>query len=198
MNSRSSLSVVSFAALVVLGLFGAGCNDAAPVDPSTVMTEAPALAKRNPSVPAALAVPAGNRVSEHYYARGVQIYQCVQTTDGYTWSFVAPEATLYANECYRGVQGTHYAGPTWESNSGSMVVGSVLARSDSPDPNAVPWLLLQAVSTSGHGVFEGTTYIQRVNTVGGKAPATGADAEHLGQVVRIPYTAEYYFYRSSH
>ena len=38
------------------------------------------------------------------------------------------------------------------------------------------------------------TYIQRVNTVGGLAPAEPGD--FVGQEVEVPYTAEYYFYRA--
>ena len=39
-----------------------------------------------------------------------------------------------------------------------------------PDPTAIPWLLLQKVSTEGPGIFDRVTYIQRVNTSGGLAP----------------------------
>jgi len=42
----------------------------------------------------------------------------------------------------------HYAGTTWESNDGSKVVGEVKAKDNGPDPNAIPWLLLSAKSTS--------------------------------------------------
>ena len=45
----------------------------------------------------------------------------------------------------------------------------------------------------GPGIFARTTYIQRVNTVGGRAPSTAGTSN--GQIVRVPYTAEYYFYR---
>jgi hypothetical protein len=64
----------------------------------------------------------------------------------------------------------------------------------SPDPTAIDWLLLRAVETSGPGVFSPVTYIQRVNTTGGKAPTT--PGSFIGEVVDVPYTAEYYFYRS--
>jgi len=43
-----------------------------------------------------------------------------------------------------------YAGPTWESNDGSKAVGEVKAKVNGPDPNAIPWLLLSAKSTSGY------------------------------------------------
>ena len=55
------------------------------------------------------------------------------------------------------------------------------------------------MSTSGpaSGTFAPTTYIQRVNTTGGLAPATGCDAEHIGAQAAIPYTADYYFYKAA-
>jgi hypothetical protein len=90
--------------------------------------------------------------------------------------------------------GTHFAGPTWESNSGSKVVGQRLAAC-TPDPNSIPWLLLAAASTRGPGVFDGVTFVQRVNTVGGKAPS--APGANVGDEVQVPYTAEYSFYSDS-
>jgi Protein of unknown function (DUF3455) len=39
-----------------------------------------------------------------------------------------------------------------------------------------------------------TTYIQRVNTHGGVAPAGKCTA---GQTASVPYTADYYFYRAA-
>ena len=64
------------------------------------------------------------------------------------------------------------------------------------DPNSIPWLKLGAVSESGPGVFDNTTHVLRVNTVGGKAPSTGANAGNVGEELHIPYTAEYYFYKA--
>src|ERR1051326_1128311 len=69
-------------------------------------------ANRAPELPSpacdSLNVPDGNKVSVHAYALGVQIYQW----DGTKWVFVAPEARLYADPCYEGQIGIHYAGPT--------------------------------------------------------------------------------------
>jgi len=149
-------------------------------------------AKDGPDLPSPLCdrlqVPEGNKVAFHVYAEGVQIY----SWNGAGWVFVEPAATLFANADYDGKVGTHYRGPTWESNSGSTVVGARLFGC-TPDTSAIPWLLLQAVSTGGHGIFHSVTYIQRVNTTGGVAPA--APGASIGETVQIPYTAEYYFYR---
>ena len=140
---------------------------------------------------ARLRVEAGNKVIAHAYAIGVQVYRW----NGTGWVFVAPVALLYQDEGYHGEFATHYVGPTWESNSGSKVVGAVLERC-TPDPDAIPWLLLKATSSEGPGIFHGVTFIQRVNTTGGLAPADPGDL--VGDEVEVPYTAEYYFYRQQH
>ena len=106
----------------------------------------------------------------------------------------APEAVLF--DADRDIVGIHYAGPTWESESGSKVVGARVASAPSVSANSIPQLLLKAVSAEGPGIFARTTYIQRVNTRGGTAPAAPGDT--IGQEARVAYTAEYFFYRESH
>ncbi len=144
---------------------------------------------RAPDVPANLVVPGGNRVEFHAFGVGVQIYVWNETR--MIWVFKAPEATLF--DADGNVVGTHFGGPTWESDSGSRVVGQRIAGA-MVDPTAIPWLLLKATSTAPPGIFARTTFIQRVNTAGGLAPsAMGTSA---GQVARVPYTAEYWFFRA--
>jgi hypothetical protein len=136
-----------------------------------------------------LGVMAGNELAFHAYAGGVQIYRW----NGASWTFVAPEAVLYADAGENSIVGIHYAGPTWESVSGSKVVGRVSDRC-TPDSSAIPWLVLEAVYTERHGIFAHVTYIQRLNTVGGLAPT--APGTVVGEEARVPYTAEYLFYRA--
>lgn len=135
-------------------------------------------------------VPAGNRVSSHVYALGVQIYRW----DGTNWVFIAPEAALFADPCYQGQVGIHYGGPTWEANDGSKVMGTRLAGC-TPFRGAIPWLRLGATSISDHGRFARLSCIQRVNTIGGTAPAE--PGAFVGDEAGVPYTAEYYFYRAT-
>src|SRR5262245_16821770 len=144
---------------------------------------------RAPEVPSDIQVPEGNKVHFHAYAAGVQIY----TWNGSTWGASVPAAVLYDDD--GNVVGSHYAGPTWESNSGSKVVAAVVPPRVTVDPDAIPWLRLIAVHTEGPGIFAATTFVHRVNTVGGKAPA-GAGA-FVGQVAEVPYTADYFFYRDA-
>jgi len=149
----------------------------------------PGQDNRAPDVPAGLEVPAGNKVAFRAYAAGVQTYEW----SGSAWVFIAPEAVLFADAGNHGEVAIHYAGPTWESESGSRVVGARVASSPAPKPNAIPWLLLRATTTEGPGIFQQVTYVQRVNTTGGVAPANPGSA--TGTRIGVPYTAEYIFYR---
>jgi hypothetical protein len=134
-------------------------------------------------------VEAGHKVAYQAYAEGVQIYRW----NGTAWTFVAPDAVLYSGDGEDSeVVGIHYAGPTWESDSGSKVVATVVDRC-TPDPDAIPWLLLKAVSSDGPGIFHRVTYIQRLYTVGGLAPA--APGDFVGEEAEVPYSAWYVFYR---
>ena len=115
-----------------------------------------------------LQAPEGSALQYELHAEGVQVYRW----NGSAWVFVEPVASLFADKGFRGQVGTHYAGPTWESNSGSKVVARrVLNTGCTPDANAIPWLKLEKVLTDGAGIFDGVTFIQRVNTTGGIAPA---------------------------
>jgi hypothetical protein len=144
---------------------------------------------RAPEVPQEIAVGVTNKVHFHGFGVGVQIY----TWNGVSWGAAVPQATLFDGN---GVVVDHFAGPSWRSNSGSTVVGALPPKSAiTVDPDAIPWLLLSAKSTEGPGIFANTTFIQRVNTVGGKAPKE--DGTFVGQVARVPYAADYFFYRHS-
>ncbi len=156
---------------------------------------APTAAPSAPAVPAALAVPAGAQQVARFHATGAQVYVCAAATVGAApaWTLKRPDAAL--TDADGKPAGTHGAGPSWTSTDGSAVVGKKLAQADSPDAAAIPWLLVRGVSTTGTGVFAGVTFIQRVSTTGGKAPATGCGADNVGAETRANYTADYVFYR---
>jgi hypothetical protein len=143
-----------------------------------------------PDVPDNLKAPAGTTLVIQANASGDQIYVC----DGSSWTFSRPDARLFDAS---GKQiGSHFAGPTWEWSDGSRVTGKAIANS-TPDPESVPWLLLEAKGHEGNGLLSSVTTIQRIETKGGKAPAAGCDAEHKGQEMRVHYTAIYRFYSSN-
>lgn len=148
-----------------------------------------------PTVPEKLRVPTGNKLVLELHAQGVQLYTCQPKKDDptqYEWAFKAPDARL--SDARGQDAGHHYAGPTWESTDGSKVIGKLEQKVDAPGPGDIPWLLLSAKSNEGAGKFGKVTFIQRISTHAGKAPAGGCDQAHAGQEVRVEYTATYCFY----
>ena len=100
-----------------------------------------------------------------------------------------------------------FGSPTWQSSFDSSVIwgnkiDSITAGSDPSCPNsgAIPCLLLQVIGSQNgpsypFGILTKSTYVQRLNTSGGSAPATGcAVSTDVGRQVLVPYTANYYFY----
>jgi FtsP/CotA-like multicopper oxidase with cupredoxin domain len=156
---------------------------------------APAPTAASLPVPEPLRVPETQGLTARLHAMGVQVYQCQPGKNDPTlfeWSFKQPEADL-STQAGKSI-GKHYAGPTWEAHDGSKVIGELVARSDSPKSDSIPWLLLRAKTTSGAGLFSGVTFIQRLDTAGGSAPAGGCRPDQTGQQLRVPYTADYVFY----
>jgi hypothetical protein len=176
------MSRTSKTAVFSLVLLVAGCAN--PRLPTSAV-EVPD--KLNPGVGESLATIA--------HAKGVQIYECRARKDQageYEWAFVAPEADLFDAGGTR--IGRHYAGPHWESNDGSKVLGTTKEHADAPAAGAIPWLLLTAKSDGPEGSFDAVTSVQRLNTVGGAAPKTGCSQATAGTRARIGYTADYYFF----
>ncbi len=155
---------------------------------SLAITAVPSLAARPKPIPPELRVPEGHRLVLSALGRGVQIYDCPAGT----WVLREPAAAILRGKRTVAV---HYAGPTWQSLAdGSKVTGGVLARVDAPRPQRdIPWLLLQATSNTGAGVFAQVDFIQRLRTAGGVAP-TGACDPATRPSVAVPYRAVYTFW----
>ena len=169
---------------------------------------------RPPHVPANLEVPYGNRPFLIGHAYGTQGYVCLLTTGGFAWAFFGPQATLFSDGGQQLI--THFLSPnpdengtlraTWQdSRDTSAVWAAAVADSTDPAfvmPGAIPWLLLQSVGLeagpAGGTTLAGTTFVQRVNTNGGKAPAAKSCARvaDIGKKALVPYTADYVFYKN--
>lgn len=141
------------------------------------------------SRPSGIDVPSGNKALMTLVAHGVQIYECRAAADGRpAWAFVAPQADLFDTAGRR--IGIHGAGPSWQHTDGSGFAGTVRARAEAPG-TAIPWLLLNATAQGPAGAFSQVSYVQRVNTVAGQAPADGCNAAVLGTRVHMAYRADY-------
>ena len=138
--------------------------------------------------------PAGEQPAFVLKATGVQIYTCKASADGYEqkWAFVAPEAALAENGA---IVGHHGAGPTWESTLDKSGIKGAVKQKQEGGAGNIAWLQLSATANGNPGRFADVTSVLRVATRGGVEPASGCDAGHVGQEARVPYTADYYFYK---
>src|ERR1700721_804235 len=138
-------------------------------------------------IPQQLQPPANEQLLLKVHAKGDQVYTCKGDGTQFSWTLKAPDAQLFDKDGK--AFGKHFAGPSWEASDGSRVTGKAVANAPSPDADSLPWLLVNIVSHEGSGVFSNATTIQRLNTKGGKAPASGCDASHVGKEVRVAYSA---------
>lgn len=145
-----------------------------------------------------IAVPAGHAAVMTALGAGDLAYECRAKSgmpDSYEWVFAGPTAVLYDKN--KAAVGKYYGGPTWEANDGSKVTGKQLAVHPSTTPASIPLQLVQASPTSGSGLMSGVTYIQRINTQGGVAPADACGAANAGSKKMVKYQADYVFYKAS-
>lgn len=148
-------------------------------------------------LPAAVQVPAGNSVAMETHAKGDITYQCTASKDmasAPTWVFVGPDAKLMDR---KGAQIGRYFGPpaTWENNDGSKVTATQVAVAPG-SAGSIPLQLVKANPAMGMGAMQGVTYIQRVATRGGVAPATACTTASVGEKQVVQYQADYIFWRA--
>ncbi len=189
MKNRHSLSVPTalIAAIVLTACASQGGTSIAP-----------AMAKfSQASLPDAVKVPAGHAVALETVGAGDITYECRAKKDmagQFEWVFVGPDAALNDRSGKR--LGRYYGPPaTWESADGSKLTGAQLAVAPAT-PGSIPLQLVKANPAIGAGAMQGVTYIQRVATQGGVAPASPCEAATLGQKQIVKYQADYIFWRA--
>lgn len=151
---------------------------------------------KTPDAPAAVTVPAGHKVVMMTTGMGDLSYECrakAGAAGAWEWVFTGPDAVLY--DMNKKMVGKYYGGPTWEAADGSKVGGKQLAVAPSPNAGSIPLQLVQASPAMGNGAMTGISYIQRLNTMGGIAPADACGANSAGMKKTVKYQADYVFYR---
>lgn len=148
-------------------------------------------------LPAAVMVPAGQKVYMETVGVGEITYECRAKKDAagqFEWVFAGPDAKLLDRA---GKQVGKYYGPpaTWEAVDGSKITGKQLATAPGGTGN-IPFQLVQANPAMGKGAMEGVSYIQRVATQGGVAPASACGAGNVGAKQIVKYQADYIFWRA--
>ena len=197
----SICALVLFSNLVIVHAQGARGNEIVP-----------------PSVPPGLEIDEGNVPFLVGHGDGTQNYVCAPCDKtlancplGVRFNLFTPQATLFDDD---GSQlTTHFFSPnpaeggvirvTWEDSRDSSRAFAKLLKAVTVRLDSVDWLKLDVKNT---GTLAGptgdrltkTTFIQRVNTVGGVAPTTGCQtSDDLGHQAFIHYTADYVFYKAT-
>ncbi len=128
-------------------------------------------------------------------AEGSQVYEAKpKAGDGAMteWALKEPRAELFddrGNKVGRHYRDAKLGAPAFELSDGSRVVVTLPPVASAPQPDAVPWLLLQAKVAEGDGKLGRVTYVQRVNTWAGRPPADAPAGEKA-----VKYEATYVFY----
>jgi hypothetical protein len=161
---------------------------------ATLLVAMPAYAQMM-DVPAPVQPPAGQKAAMTWTGTGELTYECRAKADNaamFEWTFVGPDAKLWDAKS-KAAMGKYYAGPTWETSDGSKITGKQVAVAPASAGN-IPFQLVK--TEPGSGSLKDVTYIQRVNTKGGVAPADPCNASITGTKKTVPYSADYVFYKA--
>lgn len=175
-TNQADLRTILYLALSCLALFMSGLASAQ---------------SQSAKPPTPLRVPDGQTLLFTARAEGVQIYVArAKPGDPATleWILKGPEADLFDASSVK--IGKHYAGPTWKATDGSTVTGERVSSSPASSPADLPWLLVRAKSSSGHGSMNHVSYVMRVDTCGG---VPGSSPLHVEEETRVRYKATYIF-----
>lgn len=192
-NQGSTMPTIR-TSLTTLALLGT----AAALTACGSMSSPAAPAFNQSSLPATVQVPAGQRIAMETVGAGDITYECRAKKDmpsAFEWVFVGPDAKLMDRSGK--VVGRYYGPPaTWESNDGSKVTATQLAVAPASAGN-IPLQLVKANPAMGMGAMQGVTYIQRVATQGGVAPAVACTAANAGQKQVVKYQADYIIWKAA-
>jgi hypothetical protein len=167
-----------------------------------------------PYVPGNIEVLGDNKAFLVGHAVGTQNYICLPSGSAFAWSLFTPEATLFDDRDKQLI--THFFSPNpleggtvraaWQDSRDTSTFWGAVDETSSDSrfvrPDAIPWLRIKFAGfkdgPTGGDRLSGTTFVQRVHTVGGVAPSTGCSlATDLGKKAFIPYEADYFFYEHS-
>lgn len=210
---KTVTGVLLIAGITALGVaFSSTLPHAAVIEPQSQAVQAGNISV--PALPPDLdEVPPPHEVAFVGHAIGTQNYVCLPSGPNVAWTLFTPQATLFRENGQQLT--THFFSPNpdpddnltvraaWQhSRDSSTVWGRVTDSSSDANfvaPGAIPWLTVETAGVqqgpSGSDVMTEITFIQRLNTVEGGAPATGCSvATDVGKRAFVPYRADYFFY----
>jgi hypothetical protein len=138
----------------------------------------------------ALKSPEGATELLRLHGTGVQIFRCESRDGRLKWVYQLPDAELRDAAGKLAVR--HGARMSFEHVDGSRLLGEIEDHVDSPLDRSVPWLLIRTQSF-GKGALAGVSYVQRIDTIGGKPPES-CEAAQANQILRVAFSADFVFF----
>jgi hypothetical protein len=182
---RAAAGVGMAAVVTAVGAVTYNASAAEVVAPAAVGPDARAVSI--PGIPSEIRPPQGAKpIGAYVVTTGTQTYTC---TGGIFTGPSVPEAQLIGT----GGRVHHFGGPSWQSVRDNSLVTAVKEK-EKARAGTIPELLLKVNSSSGTGVLSRATYINRLLTSGGTAPA-GACAD--GEKKAVKYGALYVFWTTA-
>jgi hypothetical protein len=110
---------------------------------------------------------------------------------------VAPRPIAFGNATW---QSSFDSSKVWAQVLNGNVVTAGTDLTSCPNTGSIACLLLETIGSeqgpTGGNLLSQTTFIQRLNTNGGSAPADGCStSSDVGKQTLVPYTADYIFFR---
>ena len=125
-------------------------------------------------------------------ASGEQVFRCLIDARGWYWKFEAPNAYLFDPLTNQAVA-KHGYNFTFVHNDGSCLTTRIVSTAPQGKKDLSDALFTVA-SRDGYGRLSQIQYVQRLNAKGG-VPTTMCTKEKRGQLARVPFTADFIFYR---
>ena len=124
-------------------------------------------------------------------ASGEQIFQCSRDSQGWYWKFLTPNAYLFDPQSNQAVikHGYRFG---FAHNDGSKLSARIIkVHRNGKD---LPQALFLTQSSAHPGALHKIRYVQRTNCQGG-LPKTQCTAKQKGEILRVPFSATYTFFR---
>lgn len=131
--------------------------------------------------------------SASWRAQGQMIFRCAYDEKGFFWQFVRPEGTLYDKTGRR--QAVLQANFAITAHDGSMLHARIVEQGQQESPRNLRTVTFETTS-EGKGLLADVRYVVRQQAVGGM-PLVTCSAAQRGQLLKVPFRAQYIFYRQN-
>ncbi len=150
---------------------------------------------RQPTLPADIRVPAGHQAVLEARGIGELQYEC-QATSRAPWQYawLPRDRSIELRDTANNSIMLARSARAWIHRDGSELVVREFVEVDNGAPN-LPLQRARVEASTLPGTLSNISYIQRIRTVGGLPSVRNCSAAEVGMRVRVPYEADYVFWR---